>query len=174
VKNPCWRGDMDRLFAPWRGEYIRSSINESGCIFCEKPRENKDRENLILFKNEKIFVIMNKFPYNSGHLMIVPIKHTADMAELTDEEMLLLFRFTDYSIRILKDKYAAQGINVGMNLGRVAGAGVDQHLHIHVVPRYNGDTNFMPLISETKVISEHLERTYEELIGEFDKLKKGV
>jgi ATP adenylyltransferase len=117
-------------------------------------------------------MIMNKFPYNSGHLMVVPFKHTADMSELSDEEMLRLFRFTDYSIRILKDKYSAQGINVGMNLGRVAGAGVDQHLHIHIVPRYNGDTNFMPLLAETKIISEHLERTYDELLTEFIKLKK--
>lgn len=163
---------MERIFAPWRGEYIRSGIEEGGCIFCEKPAENKDRKNLILYRDSLIFVIMNKFPYNSGHLMIVPLKHTADMSELSDEEILRLFRFTDYSIRILKDRYRAQGINVGMNLGRVAGAGVDQHLHIHVVPRYNGDTNFMPLLAETKIISEHLERTYEELLPEFNKLKR--
>ncbi|MCX7958979.1 MAG: HIT domain-containing protein [Deltaproteobacteria bacterium] len=164
---------MERIFAPWRGEYIRGSINESGCIFCEKPSEKKDRENLILYSDELVFVIMNKFPYNSGHLMVVPLKHTADMAELTDDEMVRLFRLTDFSIRILRDKYKAQGINIGMNLGRVAGAGVDQHLHIHIVPRYNGDTNFMPLLSETKIISEHLERTYDELLPEFNKLKKG-
>ncbi len=164
---------MERIFAPWRGEYIRSSIGESGCIFCDKPSEQKDRENLILFRDELVFVIMNKFPYNSGHLMVVPFKHTADMAELSDEEMKRLFRLTDYSIRILKDKYSAQGINVGMNLGRVAGAGVDQHLHIHIVPRYNGDTNFMPLLAETKIVSEHLDRTYDELLPEFNKLKKG-
>lgn len=163
---------MERIFAPWRGEYIRTSINDTGCIFCDKPKENRDRENLILYRDELIFVIMNKFPYNSGHLMVVPFKHTANMAELSDDEMLRLLRFTDYSIRILKDRYSAQGINVGMNLGRVAGAGVDQHLHIHIVPRYNGDTNFMPLLAETKIISEHLERTYDELLTEFNKLKK--
>ncbi|MCX7943245.1 MAG: HIT domain-containing protein [Deltaproteobacteria bacterium] len=163
---------MDRIFAPWRGEYIRSSENESGCIFCEKPKENNDRANLILYRDNLVFVIMNKFPYNSGHLMVVPFKHTADMADLSDEEMVRLFRLTDYSIRILKDKYKAQGINVGMNLGRVAGAGVDQHLHIHIVPRYNGDTNFMPLLAETKVVSEHLERTFAELEPEFGKFKR--
>ncbi|MGC8927206.1 MAG: HIT family protein [Myxococcota bacterium] len=164
---------MDRIFAPWRGEYIRGSINDTGCIFCDKPKEGKDRDNLILYRDELIFVIMNKFPYNSGHLMVVPLKHTADMSELSDEEMVRLFRFADYSIRILRSKYSAQGINVGMNIGRVAGAGVDQHLHIHIVPRYNGDTNFMPILAETKIISEHLMRTYDELVIEFDKLMKG-
>lgn len=164
---------MERIFAPWRGEYIRNSLEGNGCIFCEKPREGKDRENLILYRDDLVFVIMNKYPYNSGHLMVVPHKHTADMSSLSDEEMLRLFRLTDYSIRILNTRYSAQGINVGMNLGRVAGAGVDQHLHIHVVPRYNGDTNFMPLLAETKIISEHLEKTYEELLFEFIKYKKG-
>ncbi len=163
---------MKKIFAPWRGEYIRTSINESGCIFCDKPKENRDRENLILYKDNHIFVIMNKFPYNSGHLMVVPIRHTNDMKDLSDEEMLKLMRYTDYSIRILKDKYSAQGINIGMNLGRVAGAGVDQHLHIHIVPRYNGDTNFMPILAETKIISEHLDRTFDELLPEFNKLRK--
>lgn len=163
---------MKRLFAPWRGEYIRGSINESGCIFCEKPKEQKDRENLILYRDKLVFVIMNKFPYNSGHIMVVPFKHTADMSELTDEEMVRLFRLTDYSIRILKKRLNAQGINVGMNLGRVAGAGVDQHLHIHIVPRYNGDTNFMPILAEIKVVSEHLERTYDDLLTEFNQIER--
>ncbi len=164
---------MDRIFAPWRGEYIRGSINDVGCIFCDKPLEQKDKENLILYRDDLVFVIMNKFPYNSGHLMVVPFKHTADMADLSDDELLRLFRLTDYSIRILRQKYSAQGINIGMNLGKVAGAGVDQHLHIHIVPRYNGDTNFMPLLAETKIVSEHLEKTYIELLPEFQKIKKG-
>ena len=149
---------MKTLWAPWRIEYITGE-KEKGCIFCNKPLEGKDNKNLILYKGETSFIIMNRYPYSNGHLMVVPYKHTNSMSELNDSERLELMNLTTKCIEIL-DIMKADGFNVGMNLGTAGGAGIDDHLHFHIVPRWNGDTNFMPLIGDVKVMPEYLEETY--------------
>ena len=158
---------MERLFAPWRMEYIRSSGPADECIFCAKPFEPDRRSNLILYCDDLTLVMLNRFPYNNGHIMVIPRKHVSSLSELEPAMFESLFRMLEKSINILKSAFNPDGFNVGMNMGRVAGAGIDQHLHIHVVPRWNGDTNFMPLLAETKVVSEHLLATWDSLSGKF-------
>jgi ATP adenylyltransferase len=135
----------------------------AGCIFCQFPQQDRDRENLILCRSARSFVILNRFPYNNGHLMVVPRAHVASLGALSAEELhdldQLLARATD----VLARAYAPEGFNVGMNLGKAAGAGIADHLHWHVVPRWTGDTNFMPAIAETKVMIEHLMSSYDRL-----------
>lgn len=152
---------MKTLWAPWRIEYITGE-KDNGCIFCDKPKEGNDKENLILFKGETSFIIMNRYPYSNGHLMAVPYRHTNNMSELNDNERLELMNLTTKCIEIL-DIMNPDGFNVGMNLGTAGGAGIDDHLHFHVIPRWNGDTNFMPLIGDVKVMPEYLEDTYKTL-----------
>jgi len=152
---------MKTLWAPWRIEYITGE-KDNGCIFCDKPKEGNDKENLILFKGETSFIIMNRYPYSNGHLMAVPYRHTNNMSELNDNERLELMNLTTKCIEIL-DIMNPDGFNVGMNLGTAGGAGIDDHLHFHIVPRWNGDTNFMPLIGDVKVMPEYLEDTYKTL-----------
>ncbi|GJM16608.1 MAG: hydrolase [Thermodesulfobacteriota bacterium] len=152
---------MKTLWAPWRIEYITGE-KDNGCIFCDKPKEGNDKENLILFKGESSFIIMNRYPYSNGHLMAVPYRHTNNMSELNDDERLELMNLTTKCIEIL-DIMNPDGFNVGMNLGTAGGAGIDDHLHFHIVPRWNGDTNFMPLIGDVKVMPEYLEDTYKTL-----------
>ena len=161
---------MDKLWAPWRMEYILSvkEENETGCIFCKRIPQNDDKKNLILYRGETVFVIMNKFPYNSGHLMVVPYRHTGDLQALQAEELTELFTVLQMCQRVLDAVMHPHGYNIGMNLGRVAGAGIEDHLHLHIVPRWNGDTNFMPIIANTKVISEALDKTYDKLKEAFD------
>jgi len=153
--------NMKTLWAPWRIEYIAGE-KEEGCIFCDKPKEGRDKENLILYKGDTGFIIMNRYPYSNGHLMAVPYKHTNDMSELNEDERLELMNLTTKCIEIL-DIMNPDGFNVGMNLGTAGGAGIDDHLHFHVVPRWNGDTNFMPLIGDVKIMPEYLEDTYKTL-----------
>jgi len=152
---------MKTIWAPWRIEYITGE-KEEGCIFCNKPQEGKDKENLILYKGETSFIIMNRYPYSNGHLMAVPYKHTNNMSELSEPEKLELMNLTTKCIEIL-DIMNPDGFNVGMNLGTAGGAGIDDHLHFHIVPRWNGDTNFMPLIGDVKVMPEYLEDTFKTL-----------
>lgn len=154
---------MERLWAPWRMKYIETGGRTPGCIFCVLPAEQKDNENLILYRGETCFVMLNTFPYNSGHLMVAPFKHTADMYSLTDEELLEASHLVRYSVKLLTAVMSPEGFNLGVNLGRAAGAGVADHIHWHIVPRWNGDTNFMPVIGETKVLPESLEDTYRKL-----------
>ncbi len=159
---------MDRLWAPWRAKYIESFSNSNSdekkeCLFCEKARSNEDEKNFILFRGEKCYIIMNLFPYNSGHIMVVPYKHTPNFSDLTDDEMLEIMRVIKKGIRALELALKPHGFNIGANLGRVSGAGIDEHIHFHIVPRWNGDTNFMPVISETKVISELISDTYKKI-----------
>jgi len=163
---------MKQLWAPWRIKYILEADKADGCIFCDKPKEDKDQENLILYRGRKCFVMMNKFPYNNGHLMIAPYRHTADLAGLSPEEREELMALAGMSVEVLERTLSAQGFNIGMNLGRVAGAGIDQHLHLHVVPRWSGDTNFMPILGDVKVISEALEETYRKLRSGFEDLAR--
>lgn len=161
---------MERLWAPWRLEYITADKTE-GCVFCVFPARQNDRENRILHRGEHAFVIMNAFPYSNGHLLIAPYRHTADLAELTDEENLDMMRLVRKSIRVLREAFRPDGINVGVNQGTAAGAGIADHVHMHIVPRWNGDTNFMPVFADVKVIPEALEVTYDKLKPIFDGLQ---
>jgi len=136
------------------------------CIFCKKPMEKKDEENLILFQSDYAFVIMNKFPYNNGHLMVVPKRHCIDLDQLGSEEFQELSYLLKASTQILKECLHPNGFNIGMNIGKVGGAG-EEHIHFHIVPRWTGDTNFMPVLSETKIIPEYLEKTYQQLHSAF-------
>lgn len=159
---------MERLWAPWRMEYILGP-HRNECIFCEALK--KGEEGYTLVREEFAFVIMNTFPYNNGHIMVAPTRHTGDIGNLSDEEMLSISRLVKKSLQILQDKLKPDAFNIGMNLGRVAGAGVEDHIHIHIVPRWNGDTNFMPVISDTKIVSQALEETYRILKEGFSKIK---
>ncbi len=155
---------MKHLWAPWRLAYIkRSEPTEAGCIFCTLPREGRDREHRILYQGPRAFAMLNTFPYNSGHLMIIPRRHLADPADLDAAETLELWHLTAATMQALRDAYHPEGFNVGINIGRAAGAGILDHLHIHVVPRWVGDTNFMPILGEVKVLPEDLGDTYDRL-----------
>ncbi len=153
---------MKRLWAPWRIEYILMEKPKE-CIFCKAIKENKDDENLILYRGKHSFIILNRFPYNSGHLMIVPYRHVKDIEDLNEEETTEMFILTQRSVKLLKTALNPDGFNIGINIGRVAGAGIESHIHIHIVPRWNGDTNFMPILSDTKVINQYLIETLEVL-----------
>lgn len=157
---------MKKLWAPWRVEYIKSE-KAAGCIFCQKPEENRDRQNYILFRGKANFVILNTYPYNPGHLMVAPFRHLASLDDLTDKELFEHFDLVRRSAGAIREAYQPQGFNIGMNLGRVAGAGVEGHVHTHIVPRWNGDTNFMPVLSDTRVLPEALGATYTQLKGKF-------
>ena len=162
---------MDQLWAPWRMVYIKSEMAESGgCIFCDFPQMNNDKKYLIPYRSEHCFVILNKYPYNNGHLMVVPYLHTGDLLDLSDEVLLDLQQTIRKSVQVLRNVMQPHAMNIGMNLGRTAGAGIDEHLHYHIVPRWNGDTNFMPVIAGTKVVSESLDDSFEKLNSEFTKL----
>jgi ATP adenylyltransferase len=165
---------MEYLWAPWRMEYI-SGKRKRGCFFCRKLKEKKSKENLILYQGKHVFVVMNKYPYTSGHLMVVPRRHCLNLEQLDNNELKELFDLLKASMRVLKTSFHPHGFNIGMNIGKMGGAGED-HLHLHIVPRWAGDTNFMPVIGKTKVISEYLEKTYEKLRSAFTDLlrKKGV
>ena len=153
---------MEHLWAPWRIEYIQMPT-ESGCILCQKPRENKDEANFVLYRGQHSFIIMNAFPYNPGHLMVAPYRHVANLQDLRDEEAMELFTIVKKGLGLLKEVIKPTGFNVGLNLGKVAGAGIAEHLHTHIVPRWQGDTNFMPVLSDTKVISEAVGDMYRKL-----------
>jgi len=150
---------MERIFAPWRIEYIRSPKYE-GCIFCDFPSENRDDERLILYRGEKSFIIMNNYPYNPGHLMIAPYRHVGQLEELRHEEMDEIMNLASLAVRAIKKSMNPDGFNIGINIGRVAGAGIEDHIHLHIVPRWNGDTNFMPVLADVKVIPEAVEETF--------------
>jgi len=159
---------VEHLYAPWRMEYI-GAAPEPGCLFC-RVREadpSQDRRNLLVWRGEDALVMLNKFPYNSGHVMVAPRAHVASVEALDDAGALALHHAVSKALRVLREQLQPEGFNVGFNLGRVAGAGMPDHVHLHVVPRWNGDTNFMPVLAETKVVNEHLERTWEKLSTAF-------
>jgi ATP adenylyltransferase len=153
---------MENIWAPWRKEFILSK-KEENCFFCTAIKDNQDRKNLVLYRGKECFCILNKYPYNSGHLMVAPKMHKADLSKLSDSEMLELLTLTRDVKDILTKKLKPEGFNLGINFGKVAGAGVEDHIHLHLVPRWKGDTNFMPVIAETKVIPQSLEDLYLEL-----------
>lgn len=154
---------MERLWAPWRMAYISQEPRE-GCLFCRAIADPSDPDAaLVVWRPEGAIVMLNKFPYNAGHVMVAPHAHKGDLAELSDDESRALMRALARTITILREALKPEGFNVGANIGRVAGAGIPDHVHLHVVPRWNGDTNFMPVLSEVKVVNEHLEQTAEKL-----------
>lgn len=157
---------MEHIWAPWRMEYILKKKPE-GCVLCEIPRQNNDEANHILYRGENNFIILNSYPYNPGHLMIVPYRHVASPEELTDQEIQEHGDIVRRSLGVLRQVFDPAGFNLGMNLGKVAGAGIAEHIHSHIVPRWQGDTNYMPVISGTRVIPEALAETYHKLEGKF-------
>jgi ATP adenylyltransferase len=148
----------ERLWAPWRLEYVTGGGDADGCIFCAKA-EAEDVEELVVHRGERAFVVMNLYPYSNGHLMVAPYRHVARPGDLDAGERAEVWALLDRAIGVLTAVMAPHGFNAGLNLGRVAGAGVEDHLHMHVVPRWNGDTNFMPVLADVKVMPEHLQRT---------------
>jgi ATP adenylyltransferase len=156
---------MDQLWAPWRMAYIQESEPAPGCLFCTKIREDADEANFILLRAQHCFVMLNLYPYNSGHLMVCPYRHLADYTELDEPETAELAAFTKHAMRTLRTASGAQGFNIGMNMGGVAGAGIAAHLHQHVVPRWGGDANFMPVVGQTKVLPQLLGDTRDMLAG---------
>ena len=154
---------MERLWTPWRMEYIKGADQTDGCFLCDLPASGDDEGAYILKRGDAAFVIMNIYPYNSGHLMVAPYTHVGDLTALPRTHMQELFALVQQTVAVLGDVYRPEGFNVGMNLGKVAGAGVPDHLHVHVVPRWGGDTNFMPIVGNTKVLPESLEQTYDRL-----------
>ncbi len=163
---------MDVIWAPWRIEYIKRE-KEKECILCRGAREEQDRESLILLRGTSSFIIMNRYPYSNGHLMVVPYRHVSELEELSHVENLELMNLITKSVEILRADLTPDGFNIGMNIGRVAGAGIDDHLHFHVVPRWSGDTNFMPVIADVKVMPEYLDETYGKLVKRFKSERKG-
>lgn len=157
---------MEQLWAPWRMEYIAAPIKTEGCLFCEAARAGVDRDHLVLVKTDSSLIMLNRYPYIGGHLMVVPLRHTGELDELSDAEQLDLMCSVRQARGALMRAAAPEGFNIGMNIGKSAGAGVVSHLHIHVVPRWHGDSNFMQAVSGVRVISEGLMESYDKLIAE--------
>ena len=153
---------MQNLWAPWRITYIQEQPNENGCFLCNAVQDNQDEKHLVVHRGKECFCILNKFPYNSGHLMVVPNKHKADISDLTGQEMLEIMEMTRDMKELLTKIMKPEGFNLGINLGKSAGAGLIGHFHLHIVPRWNGDTNFMPVVSDVKIIPQSLEDLYKE------------
>ena len=157
---------MEQIWAPWRIEYIEME-KPKGCILCDKPKENNGAQNYILYRGDKNFIMMNLYPYNTGHLMIAPYRHIANLEELNNEELREYWQIVTRSLKILRKVFNPGGFNIGINMGKAAGAGIEEHVHTHIVPRWHGDTNFMPVIGDVKIISQALAETYQKLKEQF-------
>jgi len=163
---------LKQLWAPWRMTFIQSAHEKiQGCIFCHLLQEKKDPENLILYRSAHSFIILNKYPYNNGHLMVVPLQHTNELSQLSRDARNDLMDHTDHCIKAIKEVYKPEGFNLGMNLGAAGGAGIREHLHMHIVPRWTGDTNFMPVLADTKSMPQHLDESFKNLEPYFRRLK---
>lgn len=157
---------MEHIWAPWRIRYIQAE-KPAGCFLCEKPAQDDDAANYILFRGEKNFVILNGYPYNPGHLIVAPYRHISGLEKLTMEERHEHFDIVSRSTEVLDRVYKPGGLNIGINLGRVAGAGLEDHVHTHIVPRWQGDTNFMTVIADIRVLPDALAAVYQKMAGEF-------
>ena len=157
---------MEQIWAPWRMKYILKDKSK-GCFLCENPKQNNDAANYILYRGSKNFIIMNIYPYNPGHLMVAPYRHVGSVEELTKDELHEHSELVSQSVKVLRQAFNPQGFNIGVNIGKVAGVGMDGHVHTHIVPRWQGDTNFMPVAADTRVVSEALGETYKKLEGKF-------
>jgi ATP adenylyltransferase len=147
---------VQRLWAPWRLEYVQHADEQEGCIFCRAAESDDDEAQLVVHRGSRALVMLNKFPYASGHLLVAPVRHGLTFPDLDDDEVLEIHRLGAEGLQALGTVYKPEGFNLGWNIGRVAGAGIPEHGHLHVVPRWNGDTNFMPVLGDVKVIPEHL------------------
>jgi ATP adenylyltransferase len=154
---------LARLWAPWRMAYIRTADEPQGCLFCRVARARDDRAHLVIHRDPRVLIMLNRFPYNPGHLMVAPLKHAASLADLAADERAAVTDGVIMAERALAAEYEPHALNLGANLGKAAGAGFPGHLHFHIVPRWNGDTNFMPVVAETKVLPESLARTWARL-----------
>ena len=162
---------MKQLWAPWRMEFLTEPKkgSQDSCVFCELLSQKQDDTNLILHRGKTHFVILNKYPYNNGHLMVIPLRHTNDYTSLTKQELSEMNALTQHAMKALRNAYEPQGFNLGMNLGTAAGAGIKEHLHMHIVPRWVGDTNFLPVLGDTKSMPQHLTASFEALLPYFRK-----
>jgi ATP adenylyltransferase len=167
---------MKRLFSPWRSEYIESfheDTDDKTCVFCNAVNDSPDDpSSLVAFRGNYNFILMNRYPYNNGHLLILPYRHVAKLNDLDENERLEIFYLLEVSVGALEKVLCAQGYNIGMNIGKAAGAGIDDHLHFHIVPRWTGDTNFMPVLNDVKLISEEISKTKSKLVSYFKGLNK--
>ena len=160
---------MELLWAPWRRKYVEKPQGDN-CFLCEALKKEDGLENFILHRGKHSFIIMNLFPYNSGHLMVAPLRHEGDFLKIKDEEFSEIVKFVKLGIKALNKVYSPQGFNVGINIGKPAGAGLIDHIHVHIVPRWEGDTNFLPVTSGTKVIPEDIKDSYRKIKKEIDSL----
>ena len=165
---------MEVLFTPWRYPYLTSPKSEKaeGCIFCNAAKSTRTRDTLTLYRNREALVMLNRYPYTHGHLMVAPIAHEARLFDSSDASLRAFIRLTAESQRILSDVYHPDGFNIGMNFGQVAGAGVADHYHLHIVPRWNGDSNFMTVTARTRLVPEELDVTFDKLQPHFKKVRK--
>jgi ATP adenylyltransferase len=161
---------VERLWSPWRMEYIESARenDDDGCVFCALLGAEGSSGERVLARDELAYVTLAKYPYNPGHLLVLPVRHTGDLEDLTPEESAAISRLLNRSVRALRETSEPHGFNIGLNLGRAAGAGMPEHAHWHVVPRWGGDTNFMPVVGETRVLPELLDQTFAKLRPRFD------
>jgi ATP adenylyltransferase len=155
---------LDHIWTPWRMKYIMKNNKNPDCIFCSAAASEADEENLIFYRGEHVFMILNRYPYTSGHVMCVPYDHVPNLQDLTLETRVELMEYTTKAVTVLQNVYSPGGFNIGMNLGRVAGAGVAAHLHMHVVPRWEGDTSFMSSVGNARVLPESLPDTYQRVM----------
>jgi ATP adenylyltransferase len=158
---------MKVVWAPWRMEYVGSDQANEGCIFCPGHGRSQDQKKLILYRGDWSIVLMNRFPYSNGHLLIAPLRHISSFDSLSPDEKLDLLNMVERAVSVLKEVMDPAGFNIGMNLGKVAGAGVEDHMHFHIVPRWSGDTNYMTVLGEVRIIPEHIRATYEKLLPFF-------
>ena len=158
---------MKRIFTPWRMKYINSEKKENGCIFCDVIERKDDSVNLIIYRGYKTFVILNRYPYTSGHLMVIPYQHSETLSNLDIETRTEMMELVNKASEVVKEVYKPEGFNIGINMGSAAGAGIADHIHIHVVPRWIGDTNFIPVVGDTRLIPEDLDVTYKRIKAEW-------
>jgi len=163
---------MDHIYSPWRKVYFQRDRSDPNCVFCAAYKAKDSPENLVVHRGERTYVILNLYPYSNGHLMVVPYQHCQDLAELPEETLQELISATSKAVSLLEDIYHPQGFNLGMNIGSPAGAGIAGHLHMHVVPRWTGDANFISVVGQTRVLPETLEETYERVKAAWDNEEK--
>jgi ATP adenylyltransferase len=154
---------MDIMYTPWRYDYVSTVDDRTGCIFCEKSADDKDRENLVVYRAEKCFAILNLFPYSSGHLMVAPYKHTGTIEDLDIDTLAEMMTVVQKCMKATREAFGNEGFNIGINIARIAGAGITEHVHMHVVPRWAGDANFMPVVGQTRVLPLALDQVWERL-----------
>lgn len=170
VGQDIWPIERDVFFRPGRMKYVRKLIKPSGCVFCVSAENKQSFETLCVYKTQFSQVLLNKFPYNNGHLLVLPLRHTGDLLSLSEDEYIDLQKTVRLSVQVIKNVYNPQGFNLGLNHGASGGAGIPDHLHYHIVPRWNGDLNFFPLIAETKLVIEDLHQSYKKFKKEFQEI----